>query len=159
MIIWRNEATPPSLERTGISPDIPHGPVEITRIEDYQDGRAHIWYTPVPATPAGDMPPDPVGMLTAMAGMHHEWFEAWQAAGFSEIQAYGLVAEIVRSAFSSDSRLRLDDVGDEFRRAADGLRQGHVGPPARVLRAQLPHQPVPLLRGEARPAARFAASR
>jgi hypothetical protein len=94
MIIWHNEAGPP-----GNSREFPPGPVEITRTED-RTGTVEIWYAPVPASPAGT-PPEPVGMLTAMAGMHHEWFEAWQAAGFSEEQAYGLVAGIVQAAFSS----------------------------------------------------------
>lgn len=99
MIIWRNEATPPSVDHTGARSEPPQGPVMITRTED-RAGKTDIWYAPVPASPAGDGMPDPVGMLTAMAGMHHEWFEAWQAAGFSEDQAYGLVSEIVRSAFT-----------------------------------------------------------
>lgn len=95
MIIWRNEANPDGLDK-----DAPQGPVEITRI-DKPDGNFRIWFAPVPAVPAVEgMMPDPVGMLTAMAGMHHEWFEAWQLAGFSEEQAFGLVAEVVRSAFS-----------------------------------------------------------
>ena len=97
MIIWRNEAMPD--DENGITKEPPPGTVEITRAEE-RSGNYHIWYAPVPASPAGE-PPDPVGMLTAMAGMHHEWFEAWVAAGFSEDQAYGLVAEIVRAAFAS----------------------------------------------------------
>jgi hypothetical protein len=97
VIIWRNEAAPAD---ENITREPPPGTVEITRAEE-RNGTHHIWYTPVPASPAGEgMPPDPVGMLTAMAGMHHEWFGAWQAAGFSEDQAYGLVVEVVRSAFT-----------------------------------------------------------
>ena len=100
MIIWRNEAYPEAIheDSAGITREPPPGTVEITRAEE-RNGNCHIWYAPVPASPAG-MPPEPVGMLTAMAGMHHEWFGAWQAAGFSEDQAYGLVVEVVRSAFT-----------------------------------------------------------
>lgn len=96
MIIWKNEADPGEYADMK---DPPPGPVQIIRTED-GTGEVRIWFAPVPASPAGDGMPDPVGMLTAMAGMHHEWFEAWQAAGFSETQAYGLVSEIVRSAFT-----------------------------------------------------------
>lgn len=95
MIIWRSETD----HAARVLGDVPPGMIEITRVEQ-ADRDTHIWFAPVPATPAGDVLPDPVGMLTAMAGMHHEWFEAWQAAGFSEDQAYGLVTEIVRSAFT-----------------------------------------------------------
>ena len=97
MIIWHNEAAPLSPGHPAAT-DLPSGPIEISRAL-HVDGRSEIWYAPVPAIPAGE-PPDPVGMLTAMAGMHHEWFGAWQAAGFSEDQAYGLVVEVVRSAFT-----------------------------------------------------------
>jgi hypothetical protein len=101
VIIWRNEAYPEALheDSAGITKEPPPGTVEITRAEE-RNGNYHIWYAPVPAVPAGETP-EPLGMLTAMAGMHHEWFEAWQAAGFSEDQAYGLVAGIVQAAFSS----------------------------------------------------------
>ena len=97
MIIWRNEAMPN--DENGITKEPPPGTVEITRAEE-RSGNYHVWYAPVPAIPAGEGMPEPVGMLTAMAGMHHEWFGAWQAAGFSEDQAYGLVVEVVRSAFT-----------------------------------------------------------
>lgn len=99
MIIWRNAGCHDW--ETGVT-DAPPGLVEITRIEE-RESSTHIWFAPVaasPASPAGDMPPDPVGMLTAMAGMHHEWFQAWQAAGFTEEQAFGLVREVVSAAFT-----------------------------------------------------------
>ena len=98
MIIWHNEAAPLSPGHPAAT-DLPPGPIEVSRAR-HADGRSEIWYAPVPAIPAGEGVPDPVGMLTAMAGMHHEWYEAWQAAGFSEDQAYGLVVEVVRSAFT-----------------------------------------------------------
>jgi hypothetical protein len=97
VIVWRNEAAPAD---ENITRDPPPGTVEITRIDEH-GMNYHVWYAPVPASPAGEsMPPEPVGMLTAMAGMHHEWFEAWVTAGFSEDQAYGLVAGIVQAAFT-----------------------------------------------------------
>ena len=95
MILWCNEASSP--ESASNTP--PPVPVQILRVEE-RGRNWNIWFAPVPAIPAGDVMPDPVGMLTARAGMHHEWFEAWQEAGFSEDQAYGLVTEVVRSAFS-----------------------------------------------------------
>jgi hypothetical protein len=98
VIIWRSEAAIYPPESTAGPPP---GTVEITRVEESGENY-HVWFAPVPAVPAGgDMPPDPVGMLTAMAGLHHEWYEAWVAAGFSEDQAYGLVLGIVQTAFSS----------------------------------------------------------
>jgi len=51
VIIWRNEATSPSLSRTGILKDPPPGPVEITRVEE-SGVNYHVWFVPVPARPA-----------------------------------------------------------------------------------------------------------
>jgi len=96
VIIWHNET---ATGHPGAVTDMPPGAIEITRTRQ-ADGTTDIWYAPAPAVPAGEGMPEPVGMLTAMAGMHHEWFGAWQAAGFSEDQAYGLVVEVVRSAFN-----------------------------------------------------------
>lgn len=96
MIIWRNEAAPVD-QPLGDNP--PSGTVEITRTEE-RNGRTHIWYAPVPATPAGDMPPDPVGMITAMTGLHNEWYEAWQASGFSEERAFELTLGMVQAGFT-----------------------------------------------------------
>ena len=37
--------------------------------------------------------------IQALAGVHAAWYQAWQAAGFSEERAYGLVQIMVRQAF------------------------------------------------------------
>jgi hypothetical protein len=76
----------------------------LTRIEE-------VLSTAGPGFPAGVTP------LRFTAGMHHEWYEAWQEAGFSEPQAYGLVQLVVRAAFGTALSWQGSGDGDTGSRA------------------------------------------
>lgn len=45
------------------------------------------------------MPVDPVTGLAAAAAMHHEWYLAWQNAGFSDAESFELLKIAVAAAF------------------------------------------------------------
>jgi hypothetical protein len=55
----------------------------------------------VPDDSENGMPSDPVTGLGSIAAMHHEWYLAWQEAGFTEPQAFDLVKVAISSAFRS----------------------------------------------------------
>jgi hypothetical protein len=46
------------------------------------------------------MPTDPMTPVQGITAMHHEWFEAWQEAGFTEAQAFELTKVAVAQGFS-----------------------------------------------------------